>query len=491
MQKIRLAPGEFQREQRGANSTLPGNTEIPESLKKDQFIFYGWLIVIVGGISYALGYGARYSFSVIFPSLLEEFKWPRDITAAMLSIHILVYGFIAPVAGYLVDRTGPRKTMVFGATLLSLGLALSRWGSEPWHFYFSFGVLSGAGLCLMGSVPFTTVIKNWFERKRGLAFSLMFLGSGGAFAFYPATAWLIHRVGWRNTFVVEALIVASLMIPLIFLIVRYHPLDKGLVQDGIAEKTETSPAKVEKNMQIMDPEWAGVDWTFSKAVKSSRFWLLSLTTFSLWGVMEHILVAHHVAFAIDVGYSKIYASSVLSLFGILFAFGSLAGLISDRIGREVTVTIGTLTGISGIVVLMLINDTSHPWMLYYYALSLGIGIGICSPTIAAAITDIFQGPQVGFVIGFIWFGFAIGGAIGPWLGGWLFEFSGNYSLAFTVAITLYAVACAAVWLAAPRKVRRVSGLGKTCPPSHQKPSGRQQDPKRKNKEPRNQNEGLS
>jgi MFS family permease len=439
--------------------------DFPASIKKDRFVFYGWYITVVGLLSYALGYGARYSFSVIFPSLLEEFKWPRDTTAAMLSVHILVYGFIAPMAGFLVDRTGPRKTMVFGATLLSLGLALSRWASEPWHFYFSFGVLSGAGLCLMGSVPFITVIRNWFERKRGLALSLMFLGSGGSFAIYPGIAWLITDVGWRNTFLVEALILAGVMIPLIIFVVRYHPMEKGLVRDGLAEKKEISPKKFEKTMQVMDPVWAGVNWTFSKAVRTSRLWLLALTTFSLWGVMEHILVAHHVAFAVDVGYSTIYASSVLSLFGVLFAFGSLAGLISDRIGRELTITIGTIIGISGIVVLLLIKDTSAPWMLYYYALSVGIGIGICAPTIAAAITDVFQGPQVGFVIGFIWFGFAVGGAIGPWLGGWLFELSGNYWLAFVVAIALFAVACGAIWLAGPRKVRRVSGQAKTCSPS--------------------------
>jgi MFS family permease len=182
---------------------------------------------------------------------------------------------------------------------------------------------------------------------------------------------------------------------------------------------------------------------------------MALTAFSLWGVMQHILVAHHVACAIDLGYPKVYASSILSLFGILFAAGSLAGLISDRIGREWTITIGTVAGISGIIVFMLIKDASHPWMLYYYSLTLGGGIGITAPTIAAAVTDIFQGPKVGFVIGSIWLAFALGGAIGPWLGGWLFEIDGNYFLAWLVAIILYALACVAAWMAAPRKVRRM------------------------------------
>ncbi len=112
-------------------------------MKKPHFIFYGWIIVAAGILSYALGYGARYSFSVIFPSLLEDFQWPRDLTASILSVHMIVYGLFSPLAGTWVDRIGARKTMASGAILLSLGLALSGLGNVPWHFYLSFGVLAG------------------------------------------------------------------------------------------------------------------------------------------------------------------------------------------------------------------------------------------------------------------------------------------------------------------------------------------------------------
>jgi len=424
---------------------------------KPHFVFYGWLIVATGIVVYALGYGARYSFSVIFPSLLEEFQWSRDITATILSVHLLAYGLVAPVAGDLTDRIGPRKTMAFGTVLLALGLALSGAGSKLWHFYLSFGVLSGAGLCLTGAVPFTTVIRNWFEIKRGLALSLLFFGAGGAFVCYPAVAFLINRVNWRNTFVIEAIIVAGFILPLVIFIVRYHPREKGLISDGILGAGGTSSTTGKEAPQSTNQAWAAIHWTLPKAVRTSRFWLLCLSTFALWGIVEHIMVAHHVAIAIDLGYSKIYASSVLSLFGILFAFGSLAALVSDRIGREATMTISTIVGISGILVLMLIEDTSQPWMLYYYSMALGFGLGMTAPTIAASATDIFQGPKVGAIIGFVWFSFAIGASIGPWLGGWIFELTNNYLDAFIVAAVLYAVGCAAIWWAAPRKVWLVPG----------------------------------
>ncbi|MFH0845542.1 MAG: MFS transporter [Pseudomonadota bacterium] len=430
-------------------------------MKKQQIIFHGWLIVTAGAFVGALGYGARYSFSVIFPSLLEEFQWPRDITAAILSVHLLTYGLVAPLAGDLVDRLGPRRTMAFGTLLLTLGLALSGWASKPWHFYLTFGVLSGAGLSLVGAVPFTTVIRNWFERQRGLALSLLFVGSGIAWVFYPAIAFLIDRVNWRNTFRIEGMVIAAVFLPLIFLIVRYHPRQKGLFFDGLLGTGGlTSPTPGKEASRIRDQAWTAIDWTLPKAARTRRFWMLCLSTFTLWGIMEHIIVTHHVAFAIDLGYSRIYASSVLSLFGILFSVGSLASVVSDRIGREPTMTIGTVIGISGILVLTLMRDASHPWMLYYHAIALGFGFGMVSVTIAASVTDIFQGPRVGGVIGFIWFAFAIGGTIGPWLGGWIFELTNSYLVAFIVAMFMYAVSCAAIWYAGPRKVRLVPRMAK-------------------------------
>ncbi len=424
-------------------------------MNKHRLFFYGWTIVAVGIVVQSLGYAARYSFSVIFPALLDDFQWARDVTAAMLSVNLVIYGIVAPIAGGLVDRIGPRKTMISGAILLASGLALSAWASEPWHFYLSFGVMTAVGLCLMGTVPFTSVLRNWFDRKRGLAFSLMFLGTGGAFASYPAIAFMIDSAGWRNTFLLEAAAIVVITLPLMAIFVRYHPREKNLVPDGLEAKVASSSNI--STPRFPDPAWVATDWTLARAMKTTRFWMLCLTSFSLFGLGEHIVIAHHVAFAIDVGYSVIYASSVLALFGVLFTCGSFAGLVSDWIGRELTITLGALICISAIAVIMLIGDTSQPWMLYYYAIALGFGIGIAVPTIAASVTDLFQGPKAGAVIGFIWTSFAAGGAIGPWLGGLIFESYHSYQPAFILSIASFAISIIATWLAAPRKVRPVPG----------------------------------
>ncbi len=437
-------------------------TSVPEKAtgpKKSRF-FYGWVIIAVGFLVFSLGYGTRYSFSVTFPSLLEQFDWSRDAAAAILSLHLLAYGITAPLAGTLVDRLGARKTIGLGTFLFVLGLALSSLGNSLWHFSLSFGLLAGVGLSLMGAVPFTRVIANWFVRRRGLAFSFLFFGSGIGFLLYPLVAFLIQRIGWRGAFIVEAALVAAIVLPGVILLIRQRPEEKGLLPDGGKEIVTGPEAKVDYSDAVADKAWATTDWTLPKAMKTARFWLLCFSAFSVWGITEHVLVAHHVAFAEDIGYTKLYASSVLALFGVSMAMGSLAGSISDRIGREITFSVGTVIGVSGIIMLILMQDTSQTWMLYSYSILFGVGFGITSPTIAAAATDMFQGRRAGAVIGFIWFTFAVGGTIGPWLGGAIFEAGGSYTPAFITAAAMFVIACISLWLAAPRHIRPTAGKAK-------------------------------
>jgi MFS family permease len=420
-------------------------------------IFFGWYIVAAGTMIQGLGYGSRYSFAVFFPTLLDQFGWSRDLGASILSTHLWSYGLVAPFAGGLIDRIGSRKTMLTGTVMLALGLILSSWGWAPWHYFLTFGVLSGGGLSLLGAVPLTVIVRNWFERRRGTALSLVFFGTGAAFACYPVVAWLIDIFGWRRAFFIEGMFIAAIFVPVIWLILIYHPSQKGLTRDGLSEGEGNAAILERERRRVVDPEWTAREWTLSQAIKTYRFWLLCLTTFSMWGMGHHILVTHQIAFAIDVGFERLYASSVLALGGWTFCLGALSNMISDRIGRETTMTIGLSAIISSIMVLLMIEDNHRPWMLYYFSIVFGFGFGMCAPLVAVIVTDIFQGPRVGATVGFVWFSFAVGGGIGPWFGGLLFELTGNYQMAFITAVGLFVLAGVAIWLAAPRKVRLVPG----------------------------------
>ena len=421
-------------------------------------IFHGWYIVAAGFALLSIGYGSRYSYAVFFPSVIAQFGWPRDLAASILSLHLICYGLTAPLAGFLVDRIGPKRSMLGGTVLLATGMILSGLGNKPWHFYLTFGLLAGVGLCLLASAPLTVVIRNWFERRRGTAISLLFLGEGAAYACYPAVVWLIQALGWRRAISAEGVIVAAVFIPLLLLVMETGPEKRGLTKDGLAPGAGSGPDPAElEARRVVDHEWAAVDWGLGRALKTRRYYLMCLSSFCIWGLSHHVLVAHQIAYAMDAGYDRLHASSVISLGGPAFGLGCLASVISDRIGREWSITGGTLCAFSGIVAFILINDPSSPWLLYYYALAFGFGFGICVPMVAAAATDIFQGPHAGATIGSVWLSFSLGGALGPWLGGWFFERFGGYKEAFILAGLVLLLGCGTIWMAGPGRIRRVPG----------------------------------
>jgi MFS family permease len=344
--------------------------------------------------------------------------------------------------------------MSIGAILLALGVATSSFGNVLWHYYVSFGIVGGIGLGLMGTVPFIRVITNWFVDKRGLALSVFFFGVGGQHIIYPLVAVMIENIGLRGTFLAESIVVIGVLLPCIVFFVRNRPSDRSKNKETLSQASHIPITAV------MDKAWVATDWTLSKAIKTYQFWLLCFCAFSVWGIAEHLLFAHHIALAEDAGYSKIYASSVLSLIGVMMSVGAIGGILSDKIGREVTFSISTVIGVAGILIIMLIEDASQPWMLYTYAVCFGLGIGMSIPVLAASVTDMFQGERAGGAIGFVWFTFAVGGGIGPWLGGALFEIGGSYTVALIISAIMYIVGCIAVWLAAPRQVRNYAGSSK-------------------------------
>lgn len=345
--------------------------------------------------------------------------------------------------------------MGLGAILLASGLALSSLASMPWHYYLSFGLLAGSGLSLAGSVSFTRLISNWFVKRRGLALSFIYAGLNSSFALYPAAALLLERTGWRSTFLIEAALVVGLLLPFLALLLRSRPEDKGLLPYG----NEVKPSEMLTKRKHYEVSGASRndDWTVRKALKNFRFWALCFTAFASWGIGQQIMLAHHIAFAEDMGYSRIYASSILAFFGMFVPIGALASLISDRIGREITFSIASIIGTIGLVILILMKDSSQTWMLYAYSILFGLGVGINSSTLAAASTDLFHGKKAGTMIGFVWFAFSVGGTIGPWLGGFIFEVSGSYFPAFVLAASSFLIASISLWIAAPRHAMKAPG----------------------------------
>jgi len=401
----------------------------------------------------------RYSFAVFYRAILNEFGWSRADTAAAFSVSLMVYGMSSPFVGSLVDRLGPKKVLLFGMVLLTLGLIGMSFVNSIWLMYALYGVVMALGINSLGYAVHDSYLPNWFVNKRGTAFGLLMAGSGGANVLNALYQRLLQTIPWRTMYLIMAGVTVAVVLPIITLIIRRTPQEMGLLPDGTAQSPSgdalrTARAKAASAL-IVDQEWAAKDWTLTQALKTPQLWLMFFAQLCISAALN-LGSAHQAIYCQDIGLDASFAASVLGLIGVATIAGNLMSGVSDRLGREITFTAGSLGTIVSIYALMTASFDSS-WLLYVYAIIWGIFFGASSPSLVSGLADLFSGRHFGAINGFFLMGFGIGGALGPWLGGYIYDVTSSYRIAFIFMMASMVTATALFWLAAPRRKRLVSG----------------------------------
>jgi MFS family permease len=408
--------------------------------------YYGWVVVGLAMISMAFWFAFRTTFSIFFVALIDHFQWSRADAAGAQSVGMLVYMVMAPVVGYLVDRVGPRKVILPGILLMGLGLLLCTQVKSLIHFYLFFGVTAGIGVTCLSISPFTAILSHWFEKKRGMANGLASVGIGfGPLIFVPLFQYLIILKGWPFAFFIFSLLVFTIPLPLIGLFLRHKPEDMGLSVDGDNPTLSAEPEGsqiINQNKKVRD------------LMKTPRFWsFLLYPALSIFGV--YIIIVHHVKYLVDLGVDRFWAASLFAAVGALSAgFRFFWGWFSDRLGREMTYTLGGIGFAFGILCLILFQTFPYALFLYLFALLFGAGWGSTAPMFMSIAGDLYKGRHFGLIYGMLEGMIGMGAAVGSWLAGYLFDQTQSYLGAFSLAILSCAISVLLVWHVAPRRFRR-------------------------------------
>ena len=418
--------------------------------------FYGWIVIAVAFVTMGIGVNARTAFSLLFPPILDEFGWPRGLTAGAFSFGFLASAILGPVLGRLMDRRGPRSVMLLGVVMVGAGLGLAPLVTAPWHLYLTLGVLVAGGTVCLGYTGHALFLPHWFVRRRGLAIGIAFSGVGvGSIVILPWLQRLIAGAGWRTACVAMAALVVAALAPL-NLLTRRRPEDMGLFPDG-----DQAPAASGRGgrhpANVVDQTWASVDWTLTRAMRTARFWWVSLGFFGgLWA--WYAVQVHQTKYLIEIGFAPTVAAYALGFVGFTGIVGQIAlGHISDRIGREWVWTLACAGFVISYALLLVMRAQPTPALLYLMVAAQGaLGYGLAS-VFGAIPAEIFQGKHYGMIFGTLSLTSIIGGAMGPWIAGALHDRTGDYVLAFWLSIGASLVSAVAIWLAAPRKVRAVAG----------------------------------
>jgi MFS family permease len=417
--------------------------------------YYGWVVIAVAFVTMAVAVTARTAFSLLLPPLIDEFGWDRGLAAGAFSFGFLVSALISPLAGKLMDRHGPRLVIGAGVVLMAAGQLLAPYISAPWQFYATLGVLVGGGANLATYTAHSLFLPNWFLRRRALAISIAFAGAGiGAVLLLPWLQSIIQSQGWRASCTVTGLLVLVLIGPLVPFL-RRRPQDIGLQPDGDTQGNTGQAAP--KRGNIVDPDWAAQDWTLARALRTARFWWLALAFFWMTFAWYAVQV-HQTKYLIEIGFAPLTAAWALGVVAIVAIPGQvLLGWLSDRHGRELVWALACLGFAISYAALIALEQGPNLPLLYIMVATQGLLGYAATSVMGPIVAEIFEGPHYGAIFGSITVALIAGGAAGPWLTGVIHDATGSYRLAFLVAILGCGVAAGAVWLAAPRKVRKVPG----------------------------------
>lgn len=269
-----------------------------------------------------------------------------------------------------------------------------------------------------------TFLSNWFVRRRGMAIGIVASGIGlGILIVVPWTQWLIAAYGWRAAYFILAALLALLIAPLNYFFQRQKPEELNLKPDfGVpAPQTPGHSRRV-----------AGAGPTLNEALRTLHFWLFAFGVLA-GAIPLHMVLIHQVAAVVDAGFSKEQGALGLGLIGLFTAPAMIGmGLLADRIGRQWSYVLGSVSLMIGIALLMLL-DSSRTWMLYAFPPVLAIGFSSRQSLYPAIAADLFHGRSFGAIIGAIALFIGAGAGLGPWLGGILYDWSGDYAEAFWLA----------------------------------------------------------
>jgi MFS family permease len=301
---------------------------------------------------------------------------------------------------------------------------------------FLYGIVMTLGANCLGLVVFVPLLSRYFVRNRGMAVSVVQSANGFARAFSaPVTTMMIDGLGWRGAYLWQGVFMGVVLLPLASLF------------RGLEEPTSGS-----RRIASTD------GWTLREAMRTPHFWLLG-AVYMFTGLGSFLVALHQLAFAVDIGFDKLYAAWVLGMGAFLSLPGVIiTGTLSDYIGRELSAVVTYGTSIVGVACGMLITSPDQHALLWAHACLFGLTWGARGPAITAKTADLFPGPNLGTILGVITIGTGLGSASGSWLAGYVFDVTGSYKVAFGLSIFFYLCGSVAFWALRRPPARRAGAL---------------------------------
>ncbi len=392
-------------------------------------IHYSWVILGVAFFALLLGAGLRFSFGAYVKPLENEFLVSRSSISSISFISFIINAIGQPFLGNMMDRYGSRLVLALSISLISGGILLTSLAGSLWVVQLTFGLVAALGFVGVSSVTASVIASQWFVKNRGLALGILASSfSLGQMALVPLSLYLIKAFGWRTTYQFFVVILILIVLPLVLLLLRAYPRDIGIKPYGAGEHWEAPVVSKAR----------GLAWSeLIRVIKSPLFFYLTIPYFFCGFADIGLIGTHFIPYAQERNFSQTTVATVVSLMAFLNFLGSIAaGHFSDRLDKgKMLAGIYTMRMLA-ILFLVTVND---PLSLMIFAIGVGLSDLASIAPVAAICAEIFSGPSLGLIFGWVALSHQLGAATGSFLPGLLYDLTGGYQASFWLAAGFMAV----------------------------------------------------
>lgn len=372
-------------------------------------------IIIAGFLTVFAAFGIRYSYGILLPEMLSALAISKTEAGIIFSSYFLMSTLCSPVLGLLVDRWNAKVLLTVFIAILGMGAYLMSFSNTVLQASFFFA-LAGIGHASCWA-PVVTVVLRWVsDKRRGVALSMVDLGSTAGIAFWSIMIpFMIGPYEWRTVWVwlgISAFLAAGMNL----LFVKSKP------------STEKDPQKPAGASKARIP----IRSAYKEIFRDKKFYLIGLSylliSFSI--LIPFTFLTTYATQELEIPYQS--AAWLVALIGIAGAIGKLfLGHLSDKAGRvKVMMLCGLLTGSGGLGMAYAPGFS----LLFVATIVFGVGYGTIWPVYAASSRDLFSDECSGSIVGLWTVYHGLGSVLAPIFAGWTIDSTGTYLWAFILVV---------------------------------------------------------
>lgn len=388
---------------------------------------YGWVIVLASFILMTVGVAIIINCTSLFiKPISDDLGFSRQQTSAIITIKNLCTMVVSIFFGKIINTYDLKKIMRISIVVLCVSFFSYSFVNTLSSLYI-ITLIVAVSYSLIGLLPISLIINNWFYTNSATAMGLAFTGSGiGGMIFNSLAGQLIMSYGWRVTHQILAVIMFVILVPTVYLLIYIHPKDKKTIPYGYVENSLKDDAPIEDGISM------------DTAIKTIPFWIL-FAVIIFHSMSIHTMLLNTAPHLSDEGYSIGFSANIVALtMGALAISKIILGRLYDSLGVKkgtIISSIATFIGLLGLIY------SANYTGLFFLVTGTGLGGAFITIAIPLLTKGLYGQMDYAGLYGLLYAAKCIGAVLSPLLSGYTYDVLGSYTpfLQLNLFVTFFVI----------------------------------------------------